>query len=117
MKNDPEAQWLREEMQELRRRREASAASFERVWRAARERHAALHAKPVWPSLALAGASCAAVAAAAIFAFHSAAERKHSRQREREFAAVDGVLMTYWQAPSDGLLPVHNESELPHLDE
>jgi len=117
MSNDQEDQWLREQMQELRQRRQASGPAFERVWGVARVQRAALDAKPAWPSWTLAGASFAAVLLTTVLAFHTAAERKHSREKEREFAAVDGVLMTYWQAPSDDLLPVRNGSDLPNRDE
>jgi hypothetical protein len=113
MSNDHEEQWLRERMQQLRQRRNASVTSFERVWGAARVRRVAVDAKPA----ALAGASLAAVLLTSVLVFHTAAERKQSREKEREFAAVDGVLMTYWQAPSDDLLPVHNGSDSPHGDE
>lgn len=117
MSYDHEEQWLRERMQQLRQRREASATSFERVWGAARARRVAVDAKPAWSSMALVGASFAAVLLTSVLVFHTAAERKQRREKEREFAAVDGVLMTYWQAPSDDLLPVHNGSDLPNGDE
>ena len=117
MSNDHDVQWLREHMRELRQRREASATSFERVWGAARRRRAALEAKPAWPSLTLVGASFAALFLAAVLTLHIVADRRHNREREREFAAVDGVLMTYWQAPSDDLLPGHDKSDLSHRDE
>jgi hypothetical protein len=117
MSNEHDGQWLRERMQQLRERRDASAPAFERLWGAARVRRAASDAKSAWPAWTLAGASFAAALLTAILAFHTAAERKHSRQQEREFAAVDGVLMTYWQAPSDDLLPISNGSDLPKQDE
>ncbi|HSI12809.1 MAG TPA: hypothetical protein VK961_12240 [Chthoniobacter sp.] len=117
MSNDHDAQWLRDRMQELGQRRQASATSFERVWGAARRCQAASDAKPGWPSLTLAGASFAVLFLAAVLTLHIVAERRHDREREREFAAVDGVLMTYWQAPSDDLLPVRHDSDLPHRDE
>lgn len=117
MSNDHDAQWLKERMQQLRDRRDASAPAFERVWGAARVQRTASDAKPSWPSWALATASFAVILLTSVLVFHTAAERKHSREREQEFATVDGVLMTYWQAPSDDLLPVHNGSDLPNRDE
>jgi hypothetical protein len=55
----------------------------------------------------------AAVFLVSVAAFHTASERNHQRQREREFAAVDGILITYWQAPSDDLLGAGDEAYLP----
>jgi hypothetical protein len=117
MSNDHEAQWLREQMQELRQRRGASGPTFERVWGAARVRRVALEAKPAWPAWTLAASSFAAVLLTTLLALHIGAERKRDRQQEREFATVDGVLMTYWQAPSDDLLPISNGPNLPNRDE
>ena len=117
MSNDDESRWLRDRMQRLRQRRNISTTAFERLWGAAQARQASFEAKPAGPSWRFAAASVAAILLAVGIAFHTAAERKHSRQQEREFAAVDGVLMTYWQAPSDDLLPLSNGTELPHRDE
>ena len=115
MSDDHEAQWLRDRMQELRQRRNASAPTFEQVWGVAREQQASLEGKPVCPSWSFAAASIAAILLTASVAFHTAAEREHSRQKEREFAAVDGVLITYWQAPSDDLLSIGNSTDLSNL--
>lgn len=117
MSNDHESQWLRERMQRLRPRRNASVTAFEKIWGAAQAEQVSLEVKPVSPAWRLATASLAAILLAAALAFHAVAERKHNRQQEREFAAVDGVLMTYWQAPSDELLPVGNATDLPNRDE
>ena len=117
MSSDQESPWLRERMQQLRERRNGLATPFERVWGAARAQQASLEAKPMWPVWRLAAVSVIAALLASATVFHTAEERKHRRQKEREFAAVDGVLMTYWQAPSDDLLPTGKTTELPNRDE
>jgi len=117
MSDDHESQWLRDRMKKLRQRRNMSGAAFERIWSAAQAQQASLETAPAAPAWKFATASLAAILLAVGFAFHTAAERKHRRQQEREFAAVDGALMTYWQAPSDDLLPISNGTELPNRDE
>ena len=109
MSDDHESDWLRHQMRRLRQRRNASATPFHQVWNAARAQHLSSDAKLAWPWWRIAGASIAAVVVAAVATFHTATERMHSRQKEQEFATVDGILITYWQAPSDDLLPAGQE--------
>ena len=117
MSSDQESPWLRERMQQLRERRNGLTTPFERLWDAALTQQAALETKPMRPVWRLAAVSVVVVFLASVTVFHRAAERKHRRQTEREFAAVDGVLMTYWQAPSDDLFPAGKTTELPDRDE
>ena len=98
-------------MQALRRRRDASAPAFEDVWGSARSRCAAAEEETAWPWWRLTATSLAAVlvlAGAGVWTF--SARERHHRRVEREFAAVDGALLTYWQAPSDALLSTANET-------
>jgi len=113
MNDENESPWLQERMQELRERRHASAPTFEKVWRAARARTSEVVEKAVWPTWRLAAVSFAtiAVAASAIMWKHS--ERENHRRIERDFAAVDGALLTYWQGPTDDLLPIGNWDDSP----
>jgi hypothetical protein len=113
MNDEHESPWLQERMQELRERRDASAPAFERVWRAARVQCASEEGKVAWPVWRIAGVSVAAVVITIGAVFWTHAEREHHRRIERDFAAVDGALLMYWQAPSDDLLPVGNWNESP----
>jgi len=117
MNKDDESPWLRDRMQQLRERRNGSVIAFERVWGAARAQQTSLETKSDWPAWRFATATVAGILLAAAIVFHIAGDRKQRREKEQEFAAVDGVLMTYWQAPSDDLLPVSNATELPKRDE
>jgi hypothetical protein len=101
----------------MRRRREASTPAFEQIWRAARAQQTSAEAKLAWPWWKLAGASAVAALLAVFIAFYTASERKHRRQQERDFATLDGILITYWQAPSDDLLSMGSRAEFSTKDE
>jgi hypothetical protein len=109
MSDDRDSAWLQDQMRRLRQRRNASAARFEQVWGAAQAQQVSLETKLAWPSWMIGSASIAAILLAAMVVFHTASERNHRRQKEQEFATVDGILMTYWQAPSDEMLPAGYE--------
>ena len=104
MKSESDETWLRERMQELRQRATGAAPPFDRVWRRAlAQRAAPVESKrPAWRF------ACAFTAALLVLiaAFSwSNAQRKRTARVEREYAEMEGVLMTYWQAPSDTLFP------------
>ena len=102
---------MRERMQTLRQRRDASAPAFEDVWRSARSRNSAPEKAAPWPWWRLAAAPLAATIVIAVASIWTFSAREHHRRMEREFAAVDGALITYWQAPSDALLSNANGPE------
>jgi hypothetical protein len=109
MSNDHDSTWLRDQMRRLRQRRDASSTRFEQFWDAAQAQQVSSETKLACPSWIIGSASIATILLAALVAFHTASERKHSRQKEQEFATLDGILMTYWQAPSDEMLPAGHE--------
>jgi hypothetical protein len=101
MSDKDESRWLTERMQQMRERRERSAPAFAKTWRAAKERSSA--GPRVSPRLrGLAFASVALVVAASA-GYWSFTKVQQSRRMERDYAALEGALLTYWQAPSDAL--------------
>src|SRR4051794_10913485 len=103
MKSASDEAWLRERMQELRRRAVGSAPSFDRVWRRALTPRAS-PLQSMWSGWRLAGASTAALLVMLAAFSWSTAHRERSARLEREYAEMEGSLLTYWQAPSDTLL-------------
>jgi hypothetical protein len=99
---------MRERMQALRQRRDESTPAFEDVWRYARSQYATPENATSWAWWRLAGASLAVAVVIAGAGTWTLSARERHRRIEREFAAVDGALITYWQAPSDALLSSSN---------
>lgn len=133
--DEREVGWFRERMRELRRQRETSAPSFGQTWRAVRAREAAEENALVLPWGRFAVASAVAIAVAIFVVFYTASDRPHrwqqerdfanrerdltklERQLERDFAKLDGLLITYWEAPSDELFSLGSPAETPTRDE
>jgi hypothetical protein len=104
MKSESDETWLRDRMRELRQQATDSAPPFDRVWRRALAQRAA-PLKSVLSGWRLAGASIAALLVMLAAISWSTARRERTARMEREYAEMEGVLMTYWQAPSDTLFP------------
>ena len=92
-------------MDQMRERREQSIPSFDEMWRAAEGRRTGSdqRAAPRVGGLAFASLAMAFVLAVAAIGYWGFGSRQQSERRQLEFAAMDGVLVTYWQAPSDAL--------------
>ena len=107
MNDETESRWLTERMRQLRERREPFIPSFDRVCRGAATRRPA-----AWmPMRGLAFASVAVALAVAGASYWSFTKAQESRRKEREFAAVESTLLTYWQAPSDALFATESDGE------
>jgi len=104
MKSESDETWLRERIQDLRQRATGAAPPFDRVWRRALARRAA-PLESILPGWRLACASTAALLVLIAAFSWSNAQRKRTAHVEREYAEMEGVLMTYWEAPSDTLFP------------
>lgn len=111
MNGESEAKWLRDRMQKLREGRDASAPAFEQVWRGALAQRTASRQKMAFPAWRLATASMVALLILATAISWSSKQRQRNRQMERDFAAVDATLLTYWQAPSDVFFPTASLNE------
>ena len=109
MNNDEESKWLRDRMALLRRRRGASVVKFDQIWQAAQRERRARQMDREWPWWKLASASLAAFIIVAAFVLQTQSRIEDSRHKEQEFATVDGILMTNWQAPSDDLIRLPEE--------
>jgi len=98
-----EERWMENRMQRMRERRERSLPAFAQVWRSAEARRSVSrqHIPAHWRRLAFASATV--VFAAAIAGYWSLTKGQQSRRVERDFARVEGALLTYWQAPTDVL--------------
>lgn len=113
MTDESDGKWLRDRMQKLRASRDASAPAFEQIWRDARARHSTPKQRSAFPAWRLACASVAAVLALTTVITWSSMQRERDRRMERDFAEVEGTLLTYWQAPSDTLFPTVGGNEAP----
>jgi len=107
MKSESDETWCRDCMQELRQHEIGSAPSFDQVRRRARAQRASLPGSmpPAW------GLACASTMALLVLiaAFSwSTVHRERAARIEREYAEMEGVLLTNWQAPSDTLFPTGN---------
>lgn len=100
MKNESDDFWLRECMQELRQRAAGTAPPFDRVWR-----RAFTPTAPPRLGWRLASASFAALLVLMAAFSWSSHQRARTAQMERAYDEMEGVLMTYWQAPTDTLFP------------
>ena len=109
MSHDDETHWLKTRMDRMRERRERCIPSFEQTWRAAEARPAKRGVPVLFGNLLL--PSAAVVLAAVATGFWGFARWQHSQRIERDFATVEGALVTYWQAPSDALLESVNGNE------
>jgi len=113
MNDESDGKWLRDRMQKLRASRDASAPAFEQVWRGARARQMAPRQRSAFPAWRLASVSAAALLVLATAITFSSVQRERNRRMERDFAEVEGTLLTYWQAPSDSLFPTADGNEPP----
>lgn len=109
MNSDEESKWLRERMALLRHRRNASVVEFDQIWRAARKEQSTRQMDRAWPWWKLAGATFAAFVVIGMSVLQTRSRIEDSRHKEQEFATVDGILMTNWQAPSDDLIRLPEE--------
>src|SRR4051812_9214846 len=112
MNDESDEKWLRERMQKMRATRDASAPAFEQVWRDARARTTPQQ-RIAFPAWRLAWASAAVLVVLATSITWSSMQRERNRRMERDFAEVEGTLLTYWQAPSDTLFPTAGGNEAP----
>lgn len=113
MNDGSDEKWLRDGMQKLRASRDASAPAFGQVWHGAHARRTLPKQSLAFPAWRLAGASAVALLALATVITWSSAQREHHRRVERDYAEVEGTLLTYWQAPSDTLFPTTGGNENP----
>jgi len=113
MNDESDEKWLRDRMQNMRAGRDASAPAFEQVWRGARSRRTVPKQALAFPAWRLVCASVAALLALATAITWSTVQREHNRRVERDFAEVEGTLLTYWQAPSDTLFPTTDRNQAP----
>ena len=109
MNDNDESPWLEERMRELREEREPFIPSFDRVYRGAEARRAPGAGRLYGRGLAFASALVMLVVAGG--SYWSFSKAQEARRRERDFAAVDSALLTYWQAPSDALFETVDEGE------
>lgn len=104
MSSDNEALWIKDRMQQMREHREHLMPAFEQIWNAAQVRRTASTQPAPMYFQRLALVSAAVALMAAILGYWSFTHWQQSRRIERDYTAVEGVLLTYWQAPSDALL-------------
>jgi len=105
MSNDKESLWMRTRMDRMREHRNQSIPAFIEVWRAAKHRRKGWDQdhSPRVRGLAFASLAMTFVLAVAVIGYWGSGRRQQNDKRQLEFTAVDGVLVTYWQAPSDAL--------------
>lgn len=107
MKSESDETWFRDRMKELRQHEIGSAPSFDQVRRRARAQRASpLRSMPLAWRLACAS-SMALLVLIAAFSW-STVHRQRAARIERDYAEMEGVLLTNWQAPSDTLFPTGN---------
>jgi hypothetical protein len=103
MSGEHEDQWLRRRMQRMRACQEQSLPAFAEVWRAVEWRRASFRQEAIPRSRRWALARAALVPLAAAVGYVSFDQWRENRRVERDFAALEGALLTYWQPPSDAL--------------
>lgn len=98
---DNNDEWLREFAERERAEDLSHTPPFERVWRAA-ERRSNESCADLVPKVVF-GVAAGVLIAGGLVVWKNAGT-PDSRRTEYELVALDSVLVTYWQAPSDVLL-------------
>jgi hypothetical protein len=101
MSSENEDRWMQCRMQRMRERRERSLPAFQQLWRSAQSGRPTSTARLRSGRLVL--TSITAVLVAAVTGYWSFTQWQAHRRMERDFAALEGTLLTHWQSPSDVL--------------